>query len=72
MEAQPSPTQQAISTASATLALIAGAISVLTAFAYIVAYKYLTAFFAALGCDWRLTSIRRLKLSKPQPQSLSL
>jgi hypothetical protein len=54
MEAQPSPTQQAISTASATLALIAGAISVLTAFAYIVAYKYLTAFFAALGCDWAI------------------
>jgi len=54
MDASSSPTKTAISTASATFALIAGAISVASAFAYIIAFKYLTGYFFALGCDWAI------------------
>lgn len=54
MDAKTFPSQTALTTASATLALIAGAISVVTAFAYIIAYRYLAAYFYVLGCDWAI------------------
>lgn len=54
MEATTSTTETAIKTASATFALIAGVVSVSSAFAYIIAYRYLSGYFTALGCHWAL------------------
>lgn len=54
MEAATPTAETAIKTASATFALIAGVVSVSSAFAYIIAYKYLSGYFTALGCHWAI------------------
>lgn len=54
MDAHGMETQKVLRQATATFALIAGAISVASAFAYLIAYKYLTAYFYALGCEWAI------------------